>query len=219
MTRLSLVLEYIPGAELNVQSKDEIAHLASAARNLHDSRVKFFRDFNPFAEARVILASACQANVPLPDGFDAVQPTLTRIESTLDLRANEFVPCHNDLYGSNILLTPDGQIRLVDYDLSGNGDRCYDLGFISTYSKFDPDQTAQLAESYFGDSSPALLARVHLFAIAADYCTLALWIAAQAVADKNDDYDYAGYLRECWDGVCTKIDAPEFGRRLELARR
>ena len=216
---LALVLEYIPGKELNVESKTDIAHLAAAARKLHDSKAVFFRDFNPFAEARVILASAYQAGVPLPDGFDSVQPTLKQIESTLDLRANEFVPCHNDLYGSNILQTSDDQLRLVDYDLSGNGDRCYDLGFISTYSKFDPDQTAHLVESYFNQSSETLLARVHLFAIAADYSTLALWIAAQAVADKNDDYDYAGYMRECWEGVCAKIDDAEFGKRLELARR
>ena len=216
---LSLVLEFIPGKELNVQSNTEIAQLASIARRLHDSKAVFFRDFNPFAEARVILASAYQAEVPLPDGFDSVRPTLDRIESTLDLRANEFVPCHNDLYGSNVLCTPDGQLRLVDYDLSGNGDRSYDLGFISTYSKFNSDQTAHLVESYFGEVDLALLARVHLFAIAADYATLALWIAAQAVADKNDDYDYAGYMQECWEGVCTKIDDPAFGQRLELSRR
>jgi hypothetical protein len=216
---LSLVLEFIPGEELDVQSNTEIAKLASVARRLHDSKAVFFRDFNPFAEARVILASACQAEVPLPDGFDSVRPTLERIESTLDLRANEFVPCHNDLYGSNVLCTPDGELRLIDYDLSGNGDRSYDLGFISTYSKFDPDQTAHLVESYFGEVTPALLARVHLFAIAADYSTLALWIAAQAVANKNDDYDYAGYMQECWKGVCSKIDNPNFGQRLEFSRR
>ncbi len=216
---LALVLEFIPGQELNVQSKEEITRLASTAKKLHNSQATFFRDFNPFAEARVILSSAFQASVPLPNGFDSVQPTLRKIESTLDLRANEFVPCHNDLYGSNVIATDDGQIRLVDYDLSGNGDRCYDLGFISTYSKFNHEQTAHLVESYFGEPTPRLLARTHLFAIAADYCTLALWITAQAVADKNDDYDYAGYMRDCWDGVCAKIDEPEFGKRLELSRR
>ena len=216
---LALILEFIPGEQLNVGAEPDIAQIAAIARQLHDSNAVFFRDFNPFAEARVMLASAYQAQVPLPKGFEAARSTLDRIERTLDLRANEFVPCHNDLYGANILRMPNGEIRLVDYDLSGNGDRCYDLGFISTYSKFHPDQTAQLVESYFGDANPARLARVHLFAIAADYATLGIWLTAQAVADKNDDYDYAGFMRACWDGICTKIDDGEFGRRLQLARR
>ena len=215
---LSLVLEYIPGSELEGNSDEDIVKIASAARNLHDSKIKFYRDFNPFAESRVMLAAAYQRQVPFPEGFESTRSTLEQIESVLDLRPNQFVPCHNDLYSPNIICTSDGQLRLIDYDLSGNGDRCYDLGFISTYSKYNLDQTGKLVESYFGQTDRKLLARVHLFAIAADYCTLALWLAVQAVADTNDDYDYAGYMQASWEGMCTKIDDQEFGGRLELCK-
>jgi thiamine kinase-like enzyme len=143
---------------------------------------------------------------------------VARVEQVLDLRVNEFVPCHNDLYGANILDSGD-DLRLIDYDLSGMGDRCYDLGFASAYCELDLDQVNRLCESYFGGIDQRSVARTRLFAVGADWASMGLWMVALSMADTNDDYDYAGELANSLRRLRRSLDAPDFGRQLQQARR
>ncbi len=216
---LAMVIEFLPSKPLDTKTENGLGRLAKAAKRLHRSGIRFARDFNPFAEARSMFACAKHLGVEGPDDLKEIRVVLDRIESTLDMRISEFVPCHNDLYGANILETFDGEIRLVDYDLAGNSDQCYDLGFISSYAEMDEDRTANFTEHYFGEHDTRQLARTHLFAIAADYCSLALWTAARAASDRNDDYDYAGEFERSLRKLRSRIDSPEFSGHLRNAAR
>ncbi|KIC24950.1 MULTISPECIES: phosphotransferase [unclassified Leisingera] len=208
---LALMIEFLPGKPVNLKDPDVLPRVAAKARQLHDSGLNFRRDFNPFAEARVILASAQRADVALPDDYNEILPVLQRIEQALDLRPRDFVPSHNDLYSANLLEQPDGTIRLIDYDLSGNSDRCYDLGLMTTFEDLDSDQVSRLTESYFGTFDRRMRARVEMFAIASDYCQFALFATALAVADMNDDYDYAGFMTQNWSNIQKRTSGAGFG--------
>ncbi|AMU10845.1 MULTISPECIES: phosphotransferase family protein [Burkholderia] len=216
---LALVVEFLPGKLLDTSDRAGRRRLLSAARRLHDSGARFARDFSPFSDARSQFACARQRGVDLPDGYEELCKVMARVEKVLDLRITDFVPCHNDLYGANILETTTGDVRLVDYDLSGNGDRCYELGFIATYGELDTDSIGQMCEDYFGANDAGRQARVRLFALAADYCSLGLWTVAQGASDKNADYDYAGELNRSLDKVKKRIDSSEFGTLLQTAAR
>lgn len=217
---LALVIEYLPERRpLAIEQPQAIPRLAAAARRLHDSGARFNNDYNAFAEARKMLAAARQRGVDLPDGFAELQREVNRVEHVLDLRVNDFVPCHNDLYGSNILENASGEIRLVDYDLSGNGDRYYDLGFTSAYFEMNLDQIHRLCESYFGEVNDHQVARARLFAVPCNWACLALWLVALSMADTNDDYDYQGELENSLRRLHTNLDAPDFGAQLKLAAR
>lgn len=211
---LAVMLEFLTGKPVDLKSPDVLPRVAAKARELHDSGLCFRRDFNPFAEARVILASARRADVVLPDDFAEVEVVLRRIEDALDLRPKDFVPSHNDLYSANLLQEPDGTIRLIDYDLSGNSDRCYDLGLMSTFEGLDPDQVSRLVECYAGVMDRRMRARTEMFAIAADYSQFSLFATALAVADMNDDYDYKGFMDRNWRNIRTRIGDPGFGAYL-----
>jgi thiamine kinase-like enzyme len=155
--------------------------------------VRFANDYNPFAESRRMFAVARHRGVDFPGDVDDLEKEVAWVEQVLDLRVNEFVPCHNDLYGANIL-DSGNDLRLIDYDLSGMGDRCYDLGFASAYCELDLDQVNRLCESYFGGIDQRSVARARLFAVGADWASMGLWMVARSMADTNDDYDYAGEL-------------------------
>ncbi|HKU27170.1 MAG TPA: phosphotransferase [Candidatus Sulfotelmatobacter sp.] len=216
---LALVVEYLPSTLLDISDRAGRRRLLSTARRLHDSKIRFARDFSPFSDARAQFACARQRGVDLPDGYAELTQVMQRVEKVLDLRVGEFVPCHNDLYGPNILVTTSGEVRLVDYDLSGNGDRCYDLGFISTYGELDEEAIAELCEDYFGEANPHIRARVTLFALAADYCSLGLWTVAQGASNRNIGYDYMGELCRSLNKVRRRINAVDFGTLLEVAAR
>ncbi|MBU9700041.1 phosphotransferase [Rhodobacteraceae bacterium HSP-20] len=208
---LSLMIEFLPGRPIDFKDAKLQQRVARKARDLHDSGLNFRRDFNPFAEARVMLSSAGQHGAVLPADYSSVLPVLERIEKTLDMRLGDFVPSHNDLYSPNLLEQADGTIRLIDYDLSGNSDRCYDLGLMATFEGLDPDEMDRLAEAYFGEPNRRMRARMEMFAIAANYSQFAIFAAALVAAEMNADYDYEGYMASTWTKILGQINDPRFG--------
>jgi thiamine kinase-like enzyme len=217
---LALAIEYLPSChELDVSRAEGTQRLAAAARRLHDSGARFNNDFNPFAEARKILACARQRDAELPDGFLELKRDVDRIERVLDLRFNDFVPCHNDVCPPNVLETESGRVFIVDYDLSGNGDRCYDLGMATAYFEMDADQIHRLCESYYGGNDARHVARTRLFAVASDWACLAVWLISLSLSDINSDYDYGGELENSLRRLHRTLDAAECGLLLEQAAR
>jgi hypothetical protein len=215
---LTLMVEFLPGAVMQPGSDRWIPRLASKTRQLHDSGIRFANDYNPFAESRKMLTVARHRGVELPADIADLASGVDRVERVLDLRVNEFVPCHNDLYGANIL-DNGSDLRLIDYDLSGMGDRSYDLGFASTYFELDVDQVNQLCEAYFGQADPRDVARTLLFRVAANWTSLGLWLVALSMADTNDDYDYQGELDSSLRRLRAGLSADDFGSLLQQARR
>lgn len=211
---LAIMLEFLPGASIDLKDSDVLPRVAQKTRELHDSGLCFRRDFNPFADARIILTSAQRKGATLPGDYNEIRRTLARIEKALDFRSRDFVPSHNDLYSANILEEPGGTIRFIDYDLSGNSDRCYDLGLMSTFEGLNPDQIDRLTEAYFGECDPIMRARIEMLAIAADHHQFSLFAAALAAADMNDDYNYTGFMRDIWSRILARVGSAEFGAYL-----
>jgi len=106
------------------------------------------------------------------------------------------VPCHNDLLCENFI--DDGaMLRIVDYELSGNNDPCFDLGNTAQEAEFDADLRATLCEAYFGHFDRVQLARMNLFAFISDV-GWTLWGAIQAKISAVD-FDFRGYYLGRWE--------------------
>ena len=104
-------------------------------------------------------------------------------------------PCHNDLLAENYL--DDGErLWIVDYEYSGNNDPTFELGNTAQELGFDDARQAELCAAYFGEASPALLARMRLQMIMSDV-GWTLWAAIQA-AISTIDYDFWGWAEERW---------------------
>jgi thiamine kinase-like enzyme len=117
------------------------------------------------------------------------------------------VPCHNDLLCENFI--DDGvMLRIVDYELSGNNDPCFDLGNTAQEAEFDDELRAALCEAYFGRVDPQQLARMNLFALMSDV-GWTLWGAIQAKIS-TIDYDFTGYYAARWERACKTMDSAEF---------
>jgi len=116
------------------------------------------------------------------------------------------VPCHNDLLCENFI--DDGAaLRIVDYELSGNNDPCFDLGNTAQEAEFGPELRAALCESYFGRHAARQLARMNLFALMSDV-GWTLWGAIQAKISAVD-FDFVGYYSGRWEralGVLRSAD-------------
>src|SRR5437868_506359 len=144
----ALLLEYLDGITLNASMIPEhLDGIAEICRRLH-AGPRFVNDFSIFAKLREFRALCAEHDLPTPHGYDDVLPLIADIERAIP--AVETVPCHNDLLAENfIAINPD--IRIIDYQLSGNNDPAFELGDIAAEADLDPDQTAQLTRAYFND--------------------------------------------------------------------
>jgi thiamine kinase-like enzyme len=155
-------------------------------------------------------------DVTIPDDYRDQLSTVAEIESALAVGALPSVPCHNDLLCENFI--DDGSsLRIVDYELSGNNDPCFDLGNTAQEAELDDDLRAALCAAYFGRPDPQQLARMNLFALMSDV-GWTLWGAIQAKISAID-YDFTSYYTARWQRALDVIKSDRFTGWLEAARR
>jgi len=127
------------------------------------------------------------------------------------------VPCHNDLLAENFI-DSGAAIRIVDYQLSGNNDPCFELGDIAAEADFEPDLVEALTRAYFGDeTTPALVARVRLNVLLSNV-TWTLWFSIHhGLLTRTVDFNYAEEAADKWAQAVRDLDAPDLGRLIDRA--
>ena len=213
----ALVLEFIPGATMSaatLQSTRMAARAADSFRRLHASP-RFLKDFNMFRLIEDYLRIVEEHKVTIPSGYRSRLPMIARIEEAVDSGALPAVPCHNDLLCENFI--DDGAaLRIVDYELSGNNDPCFDLGNTAQEAEFDQDLRAALCAAYFSGENPQQLARMNLFALMSDV-GWTLWGAIQAKISAVD-FDFRGYYNMRWERAVEVLDSERLTRWMAQAQ-
>jgi thiamine kinase-like enzyme len=154
------------------------------------------QDFNMFRLIEHYLRIVEEQGVTIPSDYGEWLPAVAEIERAVNVAALAEAPCHNDLLCENFI--DDGAaLRIVDYELSGNNDPCFDLGNTAQEAQFDQGLRGALCEAYFGKRDPRQLARMNLFALMSDV-GWTLWGAIQARISAVD-YDFKGYYTGRWE--------------------
>jgi len=192
-----MVLEFIAGETMSaktLRSRQMAARMAHSFHRLH-AAPPFLQNFNMFRLIETYLGIVDEHGVVIPDGYRDWLPTVSEIERAVSAGALPPAPCHNDLLFENFI--DDGAaLRIVDYELSGNNDPCFDLGNTAQEAEFDQDLRAALCEAYFGTLDTQQLARMNLFALMSDV-GWTLWGAIQARISAVD-FDFRGYYTGRW---------------------
>lgn len=212
----ALVLEFIPGQTMSaasLQSSEMVSRMAESFRRLHGSP-RFLKDFNMFRLIEDYLRIVDEHQVTIPAAYRDRLPAIASIEKAVDRGALPAVPCHNDLLCENFI--DDGAaLRIVDYELSGNNDPCFDLGNTAQEAELGRDLRAALCAAYFGEENQQQLARMNLFALMSDV-GWTLWGAIQAKISAVD-FDFRGYYTTRWERALEVLDSDRFGGWLAQA--
>ncbi len=212
------VLEWLPARTMSNEAlggPGMPARIAATLRRLH-AGPRFRDEFDMFRLAERYLALVDERDIPIPAGYRAHLELIPRIEAALETDRPASVPCHNDLLAENYL--DDGErLWIVDWEYSGNGNPTFELGNTCQELGYDPDQVAELCAAYFGEASPALLARMRLQMIMSDV-GWTLWAAIQA-SISTIDFDFGGWADERWARAESMLDGPDFGSWLRDASR
>jgi thiamine kinase-like enzyme len=212
-----MVLEFIDGPTMSaptLQSPEMARRMAESFRRLH-AAPRFLQAFNMFRLIETYLGIVDEHGVTIPPEYRDWLPIVAKIERAVAAGALPSVPCHNDLLCENFI--DDGtSLRIVDYELSGNNDPCFDLGNTAQEALFGEELRAALCEAYFGRADAQQLARMNLFALMSDV-GWTLWGAIQAKISAID-YDFKDYYTTRWNRALEVLESDRLKTWLNAAR-
>ena len=187
-----------------------IPRAAEAIRRLH-AGPRFLNEFDMFERQRRYRERCREHGFRVIEGYDDHADTFARIRRALVVLDEGTVPCNNDLLAENFIDDGD-EIRLIDYDYSGNNDACFELGNTWTECRLDPEHLDELVTAYYGRRSPEKIARAHLQAVVSQY-GWALWgFIQQSLSPQDYDFWQWGAVR--FEGAVEEMRAPGFEQLL-----
>jgi thiamine kinase-like enzyme len=210
-----LVIGYIEGRTLNnndVAAADNIPRIAQACRRLH-SGPRFGNDFDMFDVQQRYYQAATSRGFRIPAGYDDLLPQVRAAQSALAATATTTVPCHNDLLPANLIDDGD-RIWLIDYELSGNNDACFELGNIGAEAHLPSDALSDLVTAYYGKPRRSKIAWARLLGGLVGMYGWALWGAIQHAVSPID-FDFWSWAMERFDGAAAGFTARDFTSLLE----
>ena len=204
-----MVIEFLNGKTMSKDSLNESGQptrMAQAIKRLHAGE-RFLLDFNMFRLTEYYLSLCRDRAIKIPDGYSERMLTVSAIEEAMNAKPLATVPCNNDLLAENYI--DDGnQLWLIDYEYSGNNDPTFELGNTCQEMQFSDSQISEVCAAYFGEASPAMIARMKLNMIMSDV-GWGLWAAIQANIS-TIDFDFWGWAIERWGRAEEKMDSREF---------
>ncbi|MDT4951754.1 MAG: hypothetical protein QOJ37_4349 [Pseudonocardiales bacterium] len=198
-------------ADTDLDDSANLARIVETCRQLH-AGPRFANDFNMFDVQRSYLDVVTQHGFRLPARYLEFGPQVEQMRRALDVRHDASVPCHNDLLAANIL--DDGQrLWFIDYEYAGNNEACFELGNIWSEAGLGLERLAEIVGAYYGEASPAKVARARLLALIAQY-GWTLWASIQdSVSDAA--FDFWSWGMEKYERAVREFDGPDFARLIE----
>lgn len=205
-----LVTRFIDGRRIppvEMREPKELGRVAAALRKIHSAPAIPGR-FDAHAVVDDYRAKAESFGVKIPAEFEEARQVSERIRSARG--PQPLVPCHNDLLNANFL--DDGEVRIVDWEYAGMGDRFFDLANLSVNHEFSVADDQRLLSEYFGAERERDLASLRLMRFMSDFRE-AMWGVLQSGISELD-FDFAGYAAQHFERMERTASEPDFGDHL-----
>ena len=214
----ALVLEFLEGEVMSsekLQRGDRIALVADACRRLHGGP-RFLQDFDMFEIQRGYIGVVQERGFRLPDRYLEFEPQVRALEQAMRVRSEQTVPCNNDLLAENFI-DVGGELRLIDYEYSGNNEPSFELGNVWSESNLSPAQLEELVTYYYGRPLRNKVARARAWGLMSKY-GWTLWGSIQ-VGISDLDFDFWDWAMEKYDRAVEEFDGPAFEQLLGDVQR
>jgi len=214
----ALVLGFLDGEVMDAEKLrrgDRIGAIADACRRLHAGR-RFLHDFDMFEIQPRYLALVRERGFRLPDRYDDFDPQIRELERAMRVHAEQTVPCNNDLLAENFIDVGD-EMRLIDYEYSGNNEASFELGNVWSESNLSLEQLEELVAAYWGKPLRSKVARARLWGLMSKY-GWTLWGSIQdGISDL--DFDFWSWAMEKYERAVEELDGPQFEQLLSDVQR
>jgi len=214
----ALVLEFMDGEVMTselLRRGDRIDKIADSCRRLHAGR-RFLHDFDMFEIQRGYVEVVKERGFRLPERYEEFEPQVRALEEAMRVRSEARVPCNNDLLAENFI-DVGGELRLIDYEYSGNNEPAFELGNVWSESNLSLEQLGELVAAYYGRPLRNKVARARLWGLMSKY-GWTLWGSIQ-VGISDLDFDFWGWAMEKYERAVEEFDGPLFDQLLDDVQR
>ena len=214
----ALVLGFLDGEVMDAEKLrrgDRLGAVASACRRLHGGR-RFLHDFDMFEIQSRYLEIVRERRFRLPDRYLEFEPQIRELERAMRVHPESTVPCNNDLLAENFIEV-GGEMRLIDYEYSGNNEPSFELGNVWSESNLSLEQLEELVAHYYGRPLRNKVARARLWGLMSKY-GWTLWGSIQAGISELD-FDFWSWAMEKYERAVEELDGPQLEQLLADVQR
>lgn len=155
-------------ATLDLLLDEGVRERAVQARAAFHRGDRLPRDANVFHQIEELGPQARAADAPLPEDIVWLEANLGEAANAIRASGIDLKPAHGDGNVSNLMLGPEGEVRLIDWDLAANRDPFEDIGsFLVEVHAFETDARATF-EMFHGRFDERLFNRAWLYGAADD---------------------------------------------------
>ncbi len=198
-----LVTRFIHGRPIplgEMKRPETIKRVAATLRRFHDA-LPIPGRFDSHAVVEEYRREAETHGVRIPDAYDEAHEVSERIRAARG--SQPLVPCHNDLLNANFL--DDGEVRIVDWEYAGMGDRFFDLANFSVNHEFGVDEDRALLAAYLGEVTDGALTDLRRMKFMSDFRE-AMWGVLQSGISELD-FDFKAYAAKHFDRMLANVPA------------
>ncbi len=209
-----LVIGYLDGHTFDSgQVRSNLDRVAIACRKLHTGKM-FDREFNMFDIQQSYQKIVLEKGFRIPSDYQELSGEVKHLKRVLAVNSEPLVPCNNDLLPGNFI-DNGTDIFLIDYEYSGNNDRCFELGNIWSEAVLETEALEELVTHYFGGDRPEQFARAWLYAVMAKY-GWTLWASIQD-GISSIDFDFWNWGMEKYEDSRRLFASARYNEMLEMA--
>lgn len=148
-----LVMEYLEGwraGGLHDSANSNLRGRVIAAKKTFHAGPRLARDGDIFADIASLHDACVAAAARLPLNIGAYLAFAEQARQAIAALGADKVPCHRDGNTANLMIGPDGEVKLLDFDLSANADPFEDAGcYLIEFFECEPE-ARQGFEEWFG---------------------------------------------------------------------
>jgi Predicted aminoglycoside phosphotransferase len=151
-----LITEFVEGPLLQETQLSQPIYLQKVVdllKSIHNLPYRGNRQSTQFSLTRNYLRGAEELGLSYPSELNEFIEKMNVIETERQKDPGYLKHyCHNDVFAHNIILRPNDNVTILDWELSGLGDIWFDLATVSFSCGFDKAADELMLNLYFGSS-------------------------------------------------------------------
>lgn len=170
-------------------------------------------NFDVFAEITKLRAALSDAGGDTPADLWWMCDLVADFGAAIKRVGFDPVPSRNDGVSSNIMIGPEGCVKLLDYDRAAMNDPLYDIGVLLTEACAFPSEAEMWLEGWLGRAVPHIVNRCMLYGCADDLMW-GLWSALCDVQSPRRHIEFRKYAEWRYLRCRATLGDPRFEERL-----
>lgn len=211
-----IITEFIQGRVMSqdlFKQKDTIIRAVEAIKEVNHSAsfISQFIMFDKFDEYQHIVK---KHSITTPDNFNDAVKVVDAVREKFVKNMPKLVSCHNDLLSENFI-DQGKRMRIIDWELSGLNEPCFELGDFSVEQGFDEEEDTLIIETYFGKFDEQKFARMNIYKYMADI----LWTLWAVIQNHLSSlyFDYWNYGLARFHRAMNAFNTEAFHNWLKIA--